>query len=483
MTKRRVVRWSLLTAGLVGLFSAQLVGPGPRALAQDASVEAGSAIATSAVLGAVPIVGNTTLSVTSGDSSASYQQSETRSSSQTVDLGGLGVILANTPFCGQIVLPANEQPQPLTDDSDGGPPKATNGSVAVGVESVSATTSPETASATTTPVGADIPGLLDVGGQSVSVVSYVPGQEREAQSSSQINLSIANGLVDLRGMTWTATQRSGTTSVSQGTFTVGSVTVGALTLPTAGPSQIAGAVALANKVLGTLGLTLILPTVTTDPATGTVTVTPLEMTLGKSALSDAVVSPLISQVSSLESEFNGQTATGSDCSQVKELESNLANPAETVVNVALGAFSNGGGFDLDLGGATADTMAPPDFADPFGSSDGTATTGALPPGSFNVPTAGSGVTFPASAANPLGGAGSSPTTTSSVPAQSASSAQGELSSATHCETTSPADHPGCWTGAASIVGAIAVLAGGALFLADFRRGRRSRRPVTKEATT
>ncbi len=161
----------------------------------------------------------------------------------------------------------------------------------------------------------------------------------------------------------------------------------------------------------------------------------------------------------------------------------MANPTETIANVALGAFSNGGGFDLDIGGASADTLPPPDFANPFGngsnplSSLGSAlstvvgSVGSGLPTGFGLPPIGAAATTP-----------TTPTTPTTIAPQSLSAGSGALSSATHCTTTSPAGHPGCWSGAAEVVGIVAVVAGGGLFLADLRKGRRSRRRL-KEATT
>ncbi|HWE65300.1 MAG TPA: hypothetical protein VG298_01525 [Acidimicrobiales bacterium] len=488
-----MLRWGLLALGVGALVSAQLVGTGHRAQADSAPVEAGSAIATASVLGAVPIVGNTNLSVTVGGASASYQESEARSNSQTLDLGGLGVILANTPLCGQIYLPATRQPKALTDDTVGGPPNATNGlaGVGAGAESVTATPAPESASATTTPIGQSIPGLLSVGGQATTAVHYVSGSEREAQSSVQLDLSIANGLIALNGMNWSSVQHTGTTALAQGSFSVGSIKVGPLTVPAPSPTQLATAIAAANKLLSALGLSLVMPTVSTDPATGTVIVTPFQITVGKSALSDAVISPLISAASSLEAAINGQTVSGNDCANAKVLVANLANPAETVANVALGVFSNGGGFDLDLGGTTADTLAPTDFTNPFGAGDATTPDGALPPSSLGAGGIGSGSfggALPGAAGGGIasgGGATGGSTSTTTTPAQAAAPAT--LTSATHCQTTSPAGQPGCWSGDAAIVGIVAVAAGAALFLADTVRGRRSRRrgrpDPAKEALT
>jgi hypothetical protein len=502
--QRRVLRWALLCLGLMALVMAQLVGGHTTAKADtptttttsaatapsDADAAAapsdadaadsgpGSAIASASVLGAVPIVGNTNLAVSAGDSEASYQSDEARSSSQTLSLGGLGVVLANTPVCGYFALPASEQPQPLTDDTDGGTPTASNNAPA-GTETVTANASPESASGTSTPVGQVIPGVLSVGGTSTSAVSYTATGERTADASVTLALNIANGLIELNGLTWSAQQQSGTTAVSQGSFSVGSLKVGPTVIGAPTEAQLSSAVALANTLLHTFGLTLVMPTVKVDPSTQTVTVTPLEITVGKSALSDVLISPLISQLSALESEVNGQTESGSDCSNVKVLLNNLANPAETVANVALGSFSNGGGFDLDVGGVNADTLPPPDFPDPFGS----ATLPVL--GSLGLPVTGSlGSGLPAGLGLGLPATGAvTPTTPSTtIPPQSVSAGSGTLSSATHCTTTSPAGHPGCWSGDAEVVGSVAVVAGGALFLADLRKSRRSRRKV-KEATT
>jgi hypothetical protein len=464
--------------GLLGLISAQLVGGRVAVARADAPVAgAGSAISTASVLGAVPIVGNTNLAVSVGDSEASYQSDEARSSSQTLNLGGLGVILANTPFCGTIALPSNKQPQPLTDDTVGGTPSSSNNLPGAGTEAVTAVPTPESASSTTTPVGQVIPGLLTVVGQSTTSVAYLSSGEREASSSVQLALNIGNGLVELNGLTWVASQRSGTTPLSQGTFSAGSIKVGPTVIPAPSTAQLAGAVALANTLLHTLGLALILPKVSVDSATATVTVTPLEITVGKSALSDAVISPLIKQVSALETELNGQTVPGNECTNAKVLLANLANPSETVANVALGVFSNGGGFDLDVGGVTADTLAPPDFSDPFGSLSLPALGSVLPPLGGSL-----GALPPADSALPPTNPAAS-TSSTTIPPQSTSAGTGALSSATHCTTTSPSGHPGCWSGDAEVVGAVAVVAGGALFLADLRKSRRSRRKTLEEAPT
>jgi hypothetical protein len=480
------LRWGLLSLGLMALVTAQLIGghtatadtPPTPPTPTGSGTSAGSAIATASVLGAVPIVGNTNLAVSAGDSEASYQSGEARSSSQTLNLGGLGVVLANTPFCGSYALPANDQPPPLTDDTVGGKPTDTNG-LPAGTETVTAQASPESASGTTTPIGQVIPGLLSVGGTSTSAVSYAPTGEREAQATTTMQLSIANGLVALNGITWTAQQQSGASAVSNGSFSVGSITVGPTTIPAPTVAQLSTAVALANTLLQTLGLTLIMPKVELNATNQTVTVTPLELTVGRSALSDTLLSPLIAQSSALETEVNGQTTTGTDCTNAKVLLNNLANPTETIANVALGVFSNGGGFDLNLGGVAADTQPPPDFANPFGngfnplSSLGSSLSTVVGSLGSGLPT---GFGLP-----PIGAAATIPTTPTTISPQSISAGSGALSSATHCTTTSPAGHPGCWSGAAEVVGIVAVVAGGGLFLADLRKGRRSRRHL-KEAT-
>ena len=469
----RVARWGLLVAGVAAVVAAQLAPTGT-ARADSTPLDPGSAIASASVLGAVPIVGNTNLAVTVGDASASYQEDDAMASSQTIDLGGLGVILANTPFCGDIVLPADKQPPPLTDDSGSTTPQTTNHLDGAGSEGVTATASPESSSATTTPVGQVIPGLITVGGIATSAVSFSGGTERVAKASVQVQVALGNGLVALHGVDWSAEQQTGVTNESQGSFTVGSITVGSTTLPTLTASELSTALGLANKVLAALGLTINAPTVTTNQSNGTVTVTPLQITVGKSALSNPVVSPLVSEASALEAEINGKTSYGPDCANIKELEGNLAEPSETVANVALGAFSNGGGFDLDVGGANADTQPPPSYANPFGSGSPAAGSTFLPPvsASATLPPGGAGAfSLPPVAAVPPQSQSAIPSTTSPPPGPGNTSTV----AAVHCVTTSPSGAPGCWTGDATIVGAVAVGAGAFLFLADVGSSRRSRR--------
>ncbi len=467
--KGRVLQWGLMSAGLLGLISTQLVGGHP-AVADSAPADPGSAIATASLLGAVPIVGNTNLSVSAGASQASYQDTEARSSAQTLDLGGLGVVLANTPFCGTFALPASEQPQPLTDDSVGGKATDTNNLPGAGTESVTASAAPEGASGTTTPVGQVIPGLLAVEGDSSTAVSYLSSGEREAQSTDQVNLNIAGGLVELGGLTWSAVQHTGNTAVSQGSFTIDFIKVGPTTITAPAAAQMATVEALANTALQTVGLTLVMPTVKTDPATGTVTVTPLEITVGKSALSNTLLLPLIQQSRVIETDINAQSTIGDNCANDRVLLNNLLTPAETVGNVALGVFTPGGGFDLDVGGVTADTLAPTAYADPFGAVAPTFINPSLPP------LTNSDENFSLLPSGPTSTSPTPPSTT--IPAQAAPST---LTSATHCDTTSPSGHPGCWSGDADVVGGAAVVAGGLLFLADLRKSRRSRR--LKEAVT
>ena len=469
---------ALIAGQLVGGHTPATAATAATAATRDATTAAapGSAIATASVLGAVPIVGNTNLAVSAGDSEASYQSDEARSSSQTLNLGGLGVVLANTPVCGNDILPSSEQPPPLTDDTVGGTPTDSN-NLPAGTETVTAQATPESASGTTTPVGQVIPGVLSVGGTSTSAVSYATTGQRIAKATATLALNLLNGLIELNGLTWTATQESGSAAATNGTFSVGSIKVGPTTIAAPTVAQLASTVALANTLLHTFGLTLLMPTVKVDPTTQTVTVTPLEITVGKSALSDTLISPLVTQVSALETEFNAQTQIGSDCSNIKVLLNNLANPNETLLNVALGVFSNGGGFDLDLGGVTADTLPPPDFADPFGSLPLTPLGN---PGASIISSLGSGL--PVGSGLPATGATPTTSTPTTIPPQSVPAGAGSLSSATHCTTTSPAGHPGCWSGAAEVVGIVAVVAGGGLFLADLTKGRRSRRRA-KEATT
>jgi hypothetical protein len=139
-----------------------------------------------------------------------------------------------------------------------------------------------------------------------------------------------------------------------------------------------------------------------------------------------------------------------------------------VLQVLLGAAAGSGALDIYFGGATANTIAAPNFGDPF---------------AFSAPGAAAIQPPAATAATPFGGG---PASVPAVLGSSESAAPGAnpavqpqaavLAGSTKCETTSPAGSGGCWSGLGALAGGAAVVLGGLLLYADMRKSRRIRAP-------
>ncbi|MGI8493568.1 MAG: hypothetical protein ACR2NJ_12615 [Acidimicrobiales bacterium] len=475
----------MAAAGAAGLIAIQLALP-PDARAA-AAVQPWEASANSSVFGIVPAISGASLTTTFGQSIAAYEQTETQASSATVSLGGLGYIIGNSPFCGQITLPTNKQPQPLTADSATGPSSTTtpgnlpgNGAQAgPGTESVAVSPNPEYATATTTPLAQSIGnGALTITGRSTSTVRYVAGVAQEADASVTENATFADGAVAIRGMTWKASQHAGPTRAVSSSFDIGAITITTLGIPLALPRSLplASALGQVNAILGPAGISLVMPTQSTDPGTGAVSIGPLQVHFAGSSLENTVLSPGTGAIASLEKILAGQSAGGKDCSNIRNLIGQLANPTDTVVNVLVGAAEGAGGIDMDLGGASAGTVDPPPFANPLSGGADLLAPGALPPGDA-IPGAGT------SAAGPVPGPSALPPGAAAIPSVpggaataggSPAGAAGAGAYLAHCVTSSPAGHPGCWKGLGTVAAGVVLAIGSGLLAADIAYGRRSR---------
>lgn len=483
-----------MVVGVVGLVGFQLMAV-PAYASVAPPVQPGGASADGTLAGLVVQTGGAPFNVNIGEASSAYQGNETQAKSATVDLGGLGYILANLPVCGRTIFPLSAQPHPLTMDSAAATGSQTSsGNVSgLGTEAVSVSTSPEFATATTVPISLSIESLLEVTGDAVTTVRYLPQGEQEADTSVSENLSLAGGLVTIDGLTWTASAHSGTTRSSTAGFSLGRVSIDNLGLPWTLPStdSAATAVGAINKALGVFGLSLTLPAASQNSAAGEVSMGPLGVDFAGSGPDQIVVGPLAKLVQALESAIKGVSTNGSDCSQIENLIGNLANPGDTVVNLVMGIASGSGNLQINLGGASASTQAAPNFVDPFSVGGSTRET-PLPPGSPST-----------SVQTPSGGVGSGAvsSTVTSAPPPSSGPAPAEVlptragesqprtagitpAAVVRCVTTSPSGGPGCWKGLGTLAGAATLIAGGGLLAADVSYGRpraprrRRRRPMS-----
>jgi hypothetical protein len=475
----RICAASLLAASLTTLIVSQAYGASSSSSGSTTSTTTatpnalptspGSAIASSSVLTTGPQFGGYNLSVTAGSSAASLQGDDANASSQDVNLGTLGTALTGPNSC---TGAAGTNPfsvlDALTADSGGGATSKTGGQPAGGTENVSVNPSPESATAETTPVSIGIPGLLDLIGQATATVAYNAGQGQGADAKTILSLNLGNGLVTIDGLTWTASQHLGATPVNTASFTAASIDIGSTKLPTATQAELETAISAVNKVLALLGLTITLPTISTDSETGAITVSGLDLKLQATATTTALLEPLLAQEPKIEELLDGSVA--SNC----ELAT-YAGDAELVGDVILSALAGAGQTNLILGGAGAETGAAPATFQ-FGTS-GSSNLGSSSIGSGAFPTVGS-----SGISSALGAVATPGTTATTIPSGSTSATPASVPAGlVRCVTTSPSGRPGCWRNAGGIVAGILLAGGAALFAVDFVQGRRRRFERPKES--
>ncbi|MBV8161013.1 MAG: hypothetical protein JO265_08835 [Acidimicrobiia bacterium] len=474
----------LLLAGAMGAGASQLAAPSAGASAAGPW----EASANAAVVGVAPSTSGISLTTYLGQATAAYVQTESQATSAFVNLGGLGYVLGASPVCPKILppYPVSKQPQALVADSANGPSTKTSqaqyypGSYTpsgVGTEHVEVSADPVSALAKTYSVTQQVPGVLDVSGWATTTVQYLADAGQQADSSVVENVSLLGGKIVLEGLKWTASQHAGATKESTGTFSYGSLTIAGvpgvpITIP--GTVPIDAAVKAANNVLGVFGLTLVPPAQSIDPGTGGITMGALQLHFTGSATDNLLIAPTSGPLTQLINLFNGQTSTGPDCTQLKNLLGQLSHPAETVLQVLLGGAAGSGAVDVYFGGANADTIASPDFANPFAFS---------PPGPTSVqpPVASTGASGGAPASVPVSAVLGSSSTAAAANAPVQSQPAAVLASSTKCETTSPANSGGCWRGLGSWAGGAAVVLGGLLLYADLRKSHRIRPPAPEGA--
>ena len=466
-----------LVVGQIGAVSASTAGASPSSSAP------GNVYADAAVLGVIPQDSGLSLTTAAGQANAAYSETEAQASAGTVNLGGLGVLLSGSGFCGLPGLSQRDQPQLLKADSaQGASNRTVGGNVAdAGTEQVIVSPNPEMATAITKPVTQTISGLLSVTGSATSTVRYVANTEQEADASVTEDLSLANGLVQFTGMNWSARKHSGATMTSTTHFSFGDVTIGGAGAPILLPStdSMASIVRAVNQVLGPLGLSIVQPAQTVNPVNGSTSIGPLDLHFSGSQAEDQLLAPDVPTLDALQVDLDNQSASGTDCSKYKELIGNINYPSTAVLDIGLAAAQGSGAVDIALGGATAGTQAAPDVSSPFGATGGGSAGAASPTGSAptdagpitDTPTAGpvpdAGALTSDVALGPTGGATSA--TGGSTASRPVSAVD---ASAVKCITTSPSGSPGCWRGLAPLSAMAVVLLGGGLFAADIRRGRK-----------
>jgi hypothetical protein len=318
----------------------------------------GNATATASGIELASSVGQLNASIILGTSQADYEVEVGQALSQTLDLGLVGDVL-EAPSCSTgapSATPASDFPQPIQAESTNGNQSlhavaedSLRGLPAgVGDEYAAATTQPS-GNATTTIASDDLAGLVNVLGSTTNAsAALVNGNTRTASSTADISsLSLANGLVVIKGLHWQAAQTSGSSTSTGATFAIGGLTVAGVNVPVSNAEatgQVTSLIQIINTALLPSGFHIQWPTETVLND-GTDEISPLIVGIDNSALGQELVGANLSKVQTVRQEL---------LNELFGLNCNIPGYVE-VADIALSVLEGGGDLDIDLGGARAVT--------------------------------------------------------------------------------------------------------------------------------
>jgi hypothetical protein len=428
----------------------------------------GSAVATSQAFQFDPRNAGLAATITVGRSVAQYRNSLAQASAQAIDLGVIGTTL--TVQCGVTppVLKPEQLPKPIVAESNAGADEdddnlggsATQFATAVGGKAhVKATPAPNEDALSTFDGGRiDIPGVISISGLSSTAHAHLyEGKARVADSTADAG-SIQLGPVRLGGLHWETSVRTGTHPSESSTFTVSTVSIGGVKLPTASTDALLSTFKAVNKALEPTGLVVHLPEVSHDE--GQLAMTPFRIGIVHSQLGKMLVVPILNLV---------HTVFDPVADAVNKAFCTFGS-VYGAINLMIAALDGVGQFSLNIGGTTAMTENAT-YDNPFGDGDDTDTDLG---GGTTVPPGGDDTTPP-----DLGGDGGPvpplPEASEAPVSQPPPQVAGTRTVASSCSTTSPAGRPTCGRGAGLAVGLIALAALGGIASADYFVVRRRRR--------
>ncbi|MBV9283360.1 MAG: hypothetical protein JO176_01995 [Acidimicrobiia bacterium] len=361
---RRRVRWAIGSVS-AALIVAGAVGAGPVSGA-GAAGEPGIGSSYAQSLQITPHEGSLAVGVVLGEALAGHTNSVARAQSQGEDLGSIGLSLEGYN-CGK--QPSAEQvaliPQALQAETPGpGQKEEKTLQPTDGLSKASPTNWPPSWGSTEhvladgTPYGqADTAyGQLAGGGFSISGTrskawsGLVDGQRVAAATSDIGEINLA-GQVVLQGLHWEATYPTGGSSAQpKGTFTIGHLTIGGQTVPTA---DVSAAIAAVNKVLTNLGVQISLPKLETIQ--GVQFVGPLELLWLPNANRDKIVRSASVPGQSVLHPIEDGLENGFSPSEPQALVQAIcqSDTPITVADITIAAFTGGGYFNMALGGVNA----------------------------------------------------------------------------------------------------------------------------------
>ena len=443
----------------------------------------GNATAQAQALSVAPTTGGLNYAITLATSIANYQNLEAQSLSQTIDLGAIGTAL-EAPGCsgGPPTLPEKDVPPPVQAESTNGnqsltdsiTPQSSPSGLGLGNESASASTQPASSS-TTTVSDISVPGgLLTIDGlTSSSHASIDNGATRSATATSDVGqISIAKGVVVLKGLHWSATQQSGGASAATAAFSIDSLVVAGVPVDlsklssTVAPQSVLNIV---NTALSPIGLNIQWPAESTLDD-GTIVISPLTIGIDNNALGQQVIGANLGTI---------QPARAALVDALLNASCQFAEPI-LVGDIGIGVLAGGGNLNVSLGGAKAMTNDQA-AASPFGAG---ATGAALP----SAPSTAPSVTGNSGSAGTAGltltgdsgtGVSAPPPSGASAPTSNSGGRQqvalGPVVKTSDCVSLGPSGG-GCDTGNVAVpIGLAALGVVVALFTWDYLRQRRRAR--------
>jgi hypothetical protein len=359
-SRRSGLRNYLRTGVALVLFAATtltLLATSPGGASADtAAFFPGTATATASALALVPSTGGLGYTITLSTANAEYEQALAKATSQTLNLGVIGTVITTASCNKPPAVAASSLPQPVALESNAQPPNKTltvagtfNGTGAgAGIEQAAVTETPS-ANAVTRGGDFNVAGAIDMSGLDTNAVAQVVGgNTRDVSSTADVGqISLLGGLVVLKGLHWEASQQSGAATTSAASFSMGSVVVAGVALPTPNPSQLAMVIGIVNTALAPTGFRINLPVVSEianahDGNGATTKVSPLSIGIDSSALGAAVIGSQLSGAQPLKTAIDA-ALIAANCQ--------LSNDGLPLVDIALGVPAGGGGLDLNLGGA------------------------------------------------------------------------------------------------------------------------------------
>jgi hypothetical protein len=436
-----------------------VVAPMGAARADDDFV-AGSGSAAASVVQIGPKASGLALTQLFGGSLSGYIGTAAQAASQTIDMGLLGTLLTaahcdgSPSFLEPDQIPTATRVDSRDPGADQGKSRTYAGTpdnnplrVEVGKEQAWAYKDPRGKSTMTLAL-ATLPGVLDArGGVAQTETGVVDGATRMAKASVDLgDVDLFGGAIKLSHLQWEAVQQTGKDAEAQGTFSIGTASVGGVPLATGTPAM---ALTSLNMVTSQVGVTFEAPAVSQD--NGVLKVSPLVMHLQSSSTQQTVTSPVLVAL---------QPARQAVIAALTKITCYIQTIV-TVADVSVGPLTGSGAFDLGLGGVAATTEGTR-FDNPFGGSSG------------GADVLGAGVQAPSTGGTPGGGPAATafvPGTpgVAAVPPSSRSGRRGTAAGGILAGARSLAGHTGGW---AILVGFLAVAGVVAVAGADWWRLRR-----------